>query len=143
MVNIWYNLIFSINWIKFLISLNLNRNRTFKLLFYTSFWNINFRFSILKRNVNFSSLDCLAIWIWWENIANSSSIFEWSIWNLNIYLIMFVCKCHKEISSWESIEVVLDIFFIHWMLPDFLFLSSFVNSLSEFVNVWVCIHVLP
>ena len=29
------------------------------------------------------------------------------------------------------------------MLPDFLFLSSFIDSLSKFVNVRICIHVLP
>ena len=144
MVNIWYNLIiWSKDWIEFKILIDLNWNRSLRFLFTAFFWNIDFRFSIIKRNANFSALNCLAISIRLENIANCGSIFEWSIWNLNVNGIMLVCKCYEKFSSWESVKIVLNIFFIHWFFPNFLFFSSIINSLSEFVNVWICIHILP
>jgi hypothetical protein len=77
----------------------------------------------------------LAVAIWVEDVADSSSVTPWGVWNGNLLLIVGVCQSNEHVSSGESVEVVEDVFLLEIAVIGLGALSSIVNSSGHLVNV--------
>jgi len=107
------------------------------------FWNVNLVLTVIQSDINGFVGDSLAIAVWVEDVADSSSVSPWGVWNGNLLLIVRVGQSNEHVSSGESVEVVKDVFLLEIAVIRFGALSSLVNFSGHLVNVRVGVHVLP
>ena len=106
-------------------------------------WDVDLVLSVHQSDINGLVGDSLAVAIWVENIADSSSVSPWGIWNSDLLLIVRVGQGNEHITSGESVEVVEDVFLLEIVVERLGSLSGFVNSGGHLVDVRVGVHILP
>ena len=99
------------------------------------FWNVDLVLSVVQSYINCLVGDSLAVAIWVEDVADSSSVTPWGVWNGNLLLIVGVGQGNEHVSSGESVEVVEDVFLLEIAVIGLGALSSIVNSSGHLVNV--------
>ena len=100
-----------------------------------SLWDVDLGLTVLQVDVYGVTLHSLAISGWVEDVANLLAISESSVWHLDVLVIVRVGRGDKELASLESVEVILDIPFFEWMVPDRHVLSSAVDRSRHLVDV--------
>lgn len=99
------------------------------------FWNVNLVLSVGQSDINCLVGNSLAIAVWVEDVADSSSVSPWGVWNGNLLLIVGVGQSNEHVTSGESVEVVKDVFLLEIVVIRLGALSSLVNFSGHLVNV--------
>jgi hypothetical protein len=107
-------------------------------------WDVNLGFSAIESDVEFTTGDALLIRRWVEDVANFCTLVGETLsrW-LERYIVSGVGQSNEEVSSVVSVNIVENVFFFLWMIPNLMSFSSSVNFGGHLIDIIVGVHVLP